>query len=137
MLFYIIPLMILYPNCISLLEVCLYENFFKIHPVSHQNLPNNIFSQTVNKNTGEHNCVMVSPVSTSPDLEGDNTPSSPQWVNQCSEEFMRRFIELLGGPLRNLHPMLAYNVIKTHHTLKESEEPYGELQYISCYRHLL
>lgn len=43
----------------------------------------------------------------------DSNPTLP-WLEAASTEFLRRFLTLLGGPLSNLHPMLALGVIEAH-----------------------
>ncbi|KAA0201203.1 hypothetical protein HAZT_HAZT007544 [Hyalella azteca] len=67
--------------------------------------------QTVNQVTGEHNCMMVYPVSRSAD---DTSSALPSWLTEPCAEFVHRFMGLLYGPLQSLNPMLASDLIKAH-----------------------
>lgn len=69
-------------------------------------------SQVANKVTGEHSCVMVRVLLNTEDT-GDSNSTLP-WLEAASTEFLRRFLTLLGGPLSDLHPMLALGVIEAH-----------------------
>ncbi|KAG7174649.1 RNA cytidine acetyltransferase-like 2 [Homarus americanus] len=90
-------------------------------------------SQVVNKVTGEHNCVMVQPLDGGEDV-GDNnnmTIRRSSWVKRPSEEFLRRFLSLLGGPLSDLSPMLALRVIQAHvNTVTTNEIEWRELKTV-------
>ncbi|XP_045597663.1 RNA cytidine acetyltransferase [Procambarus clarkii] len=84
-------------------------------------------SQVVNKITGEHNCVMVQRVE---DSEGDsNITKTNSWMDKLSQEFLRRFLSLLGGPLHDLSPLLALAVIQAHlGTINAKEIEWRELK---------
>ncbi|KAK8741134.1 hypothetical protein OTU49_002513 [Cherax quadricarinatus] len=87
-------------------------------------------SQVVNKITGEHNCVMVHPLE---DNEGvsDYSAKRSSWVDKSSQEFLRRFLSLLGGPLSDLSPILALEVIQAHsNTVTAKEIEWRELKTI-------
>lgn len=90
-------------------------------------------SQVSNKITGEHNCVMVHPlVEEEPGESGVvSLPSRIEWVKDSCEEFLRRFIGLLGGPLRNFSPVLALAVIQSHDRyIREKGIDWNELQML-------
>ena len=79
-------------------------------------------SQVSNKVTGEHNCVMISPLVE----EGDGSVSEAlsghwEWVRKSSCEFLHRFLDLLGGPLKELVPTLAIFVMQSHDTYIEGK----------------
>ncbi|XP_064111307.1 RNA cytidine acetyltransferase-like [Macrobrachium nipponense] len=90
-------------------------------------------SQVSNKITGEHNCVMVHPlVEEEPGESGVvSLPSSMEWVKDSCGEFLRRFIGLLGGPLRNFSPVLALAIIQSHDRyIREKGIDWNELQIL-------
>lgn len=69
-------------------------------------------SQVANKVTGEHSCVMVRVLLNTEETSGSR--STVPWLEAASTEFLRRFLTLLGGPLSDLHPLLALGVIEAH-----------------------
>lgn len=73
-------------------------------------------SQVANKVTGEHSCMMIKLMDAS---EGESPLARNKWVKNASQEFLRRFISLLGGPFSNLPSLLALKVIQSHSTTQE------------------
>ncbi|KAK4317649.1 hypothetical protein Pmani_011271 [Petrolisthes manimaculis] len=93
-------------------------------------------SQVQNKTTGEHSCMMVNPLNTTTDdlthnTANNNNESCSASIKTNSQEFLRRFKSLLGGPLSDLHPMLALGVIQAHaNTLPHKEVEWNELRNV-------
>lgn len=77
-------------------------------------------SQVVNKTTGEHSCMMVRPSFNGDEEEDTSVP--PAWLVGPCQEFVRRLLMLLGGPLRSLPPALAHDLIRSHHSLTKPEK---------------
>lgn len=82
-------------------------------------------SQVANKVTGEHSCMMIKLMDAS---EGESPLARNKWVKNASQEFLRRFISLLGGPFSNLPSLLALKVIQSHSTTQEKEIKWKELK---------
>jgi len=82
--------------------------------------------QSVNKTTGEHNCVMVKPVTLQGDEEDDGENGSkantlPDWLQKDYSEFISRFTRLVSFPLRGLDVELVRRIVKKH--LTDTEPP--------------
>lgn len=51
--------------------------------------------------------------------DGESPLAKNEWVKNASQEFIRRFISLLGGPFSNLPSLLALKVIQSHSAMEE------------------
>lgn len=70
--------------------------------------------------------MMVHPVGESE----DPAAPLPQWLREPCRRFVMRFLYLLGGPLRDLDPTMAYELIKAHN--EHCKPQTGESYYCLC-----
>ncbi|KAI9362981.1 GNAT acetyltransferase 2-domain-containing protein [Zopfochytrium polystomum] len=72
--------------------------------------------QTPNELTGEHSSIMLRPLRTKDEAEGEDNAEETidgRWVSAFSWDFRRRFVELLGYQLRKFEPVVVLSILES------------------------
>ncbi|EDQ88941.1 uncharacterized protein MONBRDRAFT_32524 [Monosiga brevicollis MX1] len=70
--------------------------------------------QTQNNLTGEHTCIMLSPLNTA--------AAAPEWLAEFWKDFQRRFTALLPSAFKNLAPVLALGILEPSGPVKDQRQ---------------